>query len=144
MDPILDRIGWHMHWDIHASVDECVAKVHIDHQSLTPKELETVLHPSGPWYAKMNFDERAFMSNGQEKVRFVPIMLDNQRYAVWSREEPFEATTTLHDFLKRIASGPCYGYLEGLVYDGTVERKAYTNDTWHKETFPMFKICWGT
>jgi hypothetical protein len=116
MHSIIDHLSFPMHKPI--AIDDCNMFVGRSMRKINNAEWNTILHPDDKWQVFMTFDRRA-NDDGDED--------ENKMH---NRVESFEPNTTLRDFVKRISSGPCYGYFEGLDLQS--------------EENNVYKLVWGT
>lgn len=141
------KIQWEMHGDPPNISDVQVSTGEIC-RPITENELNIVLHPFGNWILRMTFDDRAIDKiadpTDERRILYDKLLCvydyklnkSHVCYPVlnFKRIEYFNEYTRVKDVLECIASGPCYGYFEGLKY-------CYIDVI---DNIPVYKLCWGT
>jgi hypothetical protein len=157
MNPIVNNLTWEMYFKPDAPIKHCtttaiIIDTRLDddgdetqfRRPLNKKELDTVLHPSGPWLLKMTFSHHAF--RGELATPIKHRFMQASSYGIplpepeWFREEPFLPTTTLRQFMERIAEGPCSGHFHCVKHVGPITRTSYMGSKDIK--LEMFELKW--
>ena len=116
-----DACSWHFH--SNAKAPERYGKETREFIPLSATELATVLHPSGDWVLKAQFDARAL--DHQDRAAFLSFDCDIK----WSKRMRKEST--IADLFAAIEGTYAYGYFEGLV------RTADTDTLGHPRTISV-------
>jgi hypothetical protein len=100
MNDIVNHIYWEMQKG--QTPDIRISRGDDGYLPATEEELQTILHPSGPWKVIAKFDYRANANESEDDPS--------------PRIFTFPSNTTLRQFANWVIEGPCYGYFEGLDF----------------------------
>jgi hypothetical protein len=132
------RIQWSMHDKNPKPEDAYFYKdkdknIYIE-TKVTNDQLDTILNPNSDWILVYNSDDRCMKDDRN---------YDNEVIDV-TREFLFKKNATLREVFNKIASGPCYGYFEGIKFLNKYEHKSFYHQYDKYKNLPVYEFCFGT
>lgn len=114
---LVSRLEWDMHDDLPdpASAEVWTGREREDLAPITHAQLDSLVHPSGPWVLLMYFDERALKDGTQKRPRGdsphsryqVEQEDEEEEHCRITREELFQPTATLREMRPAGAAAAC-------------------------------------